>query len=277
MAADATASVTSTLWLRADLDAPELVALPGGQVAAFARGHDPECNQDALALAAFDGGRALLAVADGAGGQASGGEAAVHAVRRLLSEVQQAASRGQPLTAGILAGFDSANDSILGLGVGAASTLVVAELDGRTVRSYHAGDSAVLVTGQRGRIKLQTIAHSPVGYAQEAGMLSEREALRHDERHLVSNLLGTPEMRIEVGPVLTLAPRDTLVLGSDGLFDNLSVDEVSACIRTGSLHDAASRLSERTLDRMGHPRPGTPSKPDDIGFLVYRPTSGASR
>lgn len=265
-----TGDCADRVWLCADMDAPEPVALPMGRASAFALGHVAGDNQDSLAVATFDEGRALLAVADGAGGQAAGADASALAIRHLLTEARGAVSREQSLGSGIMAGFDAANAAILELGVGAASTLVVAELEGHTVRSYHAGDSAVLVTGQRGRIKHLSIAHSPVGYAQEAGMLTEREALRHAERHLVSNILGTAEMRIEVGPVVSLAARDTLVLGSDGLFDNLRVNEVADCVRKGDLGRATVELARRVRDRMADPRPGVPSKPDDLGVILYR-------
>ncbi|MGD8862975.1 MAG: protein phosphatase 2C domain-containing protein [Myxococcales bacterium] len=270
MAAEAEQNPAS-LWLRADLEEPQSVRLPGGDAVVFALGHDPGSNQDAVCVAALDDHRALLAVADGAGGQAAGGKASEIAVRRVLSEAHAAIARDGAVSAGILAGFDAANRAILELGVGAASTLAVIEIEDRVARSYHAGDSAVLVTGQRGRLKLLTIAHSPVGYAQEAGVLTEQEALHHEDRHVVSNMLGTSEMRIEVGPAVTLAPRDTLVLGSDGLFDNLTVDEVAECVRKGPLARAAARLAGRALQRMEGPAPDLPSKPDDLGFLLYRP------
>ena len=59
---------------------------------------------------------------------------------------------------------------------------------------------------------MRTVAHSPVGYAEEAGLLDREEAIHHAHRHLVSNMLGMPEMHIEVGPPLTLDARDTIVL-----------------------------------------------------------------
>ncbi|MDH5673068.1 MAG: protein phosphatase 2C domain-containing protein [Myxococcales bacterium] len=271
MPADSSFAGFERLWLQSDLSAAETLPLPCGRAALFACGYEAGHNQDALAAIAVDGTWALVAVADGAGGQASGGEASSLAVRELLGAVRQSVAAGAPAGAGIVAGFDAANAAIQKLGVGAASTLAVAELDGSSVRTYHAGDSAVLITGQRGRIKLQTIAHSPVGYAQEAGVLSEREALHHEERHLVSNMLGSAEMRIEVGPPLTLAPHDTLVLASDGLFDNLSLGEIAERVRKGPLEDAAARLASAALSRMGDPRPGAPSKPDDLAFVLYRP------
>lgn len=66
---------------------------------------------------------------------------------------------------------------MLAVGIGAATTLAVVKLSGRTIRPYHVGDPMILLTGQRGRIKHQNIAHSPVGYAVEAGMTRPRRSI----------------------------------------------------------------------------------------------------
>ena len=137
-------------------------------------------NQDAVGLVPLGDGRLVLAVADGAGGQPAGDRASESAIRTFCETVTQAATEGHPLREAVLQGFDRANAAVLGLGVGAATTLVVAELEGWTLRTYHAGDSRALVSGQRGLLKLLTAAHSPVGHAVQAGILEEDEALHHE-------------------------------------------------------------------------------------------------
>ena len=135
---------------------------------------------------------------------------------------------GEPidLRAAILNGIEAANQAVRDLGTGAATTLALVEIQDRTIRTYHVGDSEILVTGQRGKVKLQTIPHSPIGYAVEAGLMEEEEAIHHEARHVISNVIGSDQMRIEMGPPTELAPRDTLLLASDGLFDNLFPDEI---------------------------------------------------
>jgi serine/threonine protein phosphatase PrpC len=155
--------------------------------------------------------------------------------------------------------------------------LAVVEIGKAFVRSYHVGDSFVLVAGQRGRIKLQTIAHSPVGYAVEAGMLDEQEAMHHEERHVISNAVGSSDMRIELGAPLALAPRDTLLVASDGLSDNLHMEEIVAAIRTGPLLTVSRTLAERALARMRGEGGSEPSKPDDLTFMLFRPGGQARR
>ena len=80
-------------------------------------------------------------------------------------------------------------------------------------------------------------------------MISEREAMFHAERHLVLNMIGSEEMRIEIGPVHRLAPYDTVVVASDGLWDNLYVEEVAELLRPTTLRDAPIvRCSAQTGD-----------------------------
>lgn len=228
-------------------------------------------NEDAVAIIEVDSGHHLLMLADGVGGLPAGAQASTLALDALIEAIQSALFEGQPLQHGIVTGFDQANVAICERGGGGASTLAVVEIDHGQLRTYHAGDSGVLVTGQRGRLKLMTIAHSPVGYAQEAGYLTEVEAIHHEERHVVSNLLGSTDMRIEIGQRLELSRFDTVVVGSDGLFDNLLSDEIANLIRTGDLLFAAQELASRARMRMADPQPDRPSKPDDLSFILYRP------
>ena len=229
-------------------------------------------NEDAVAVIPVGDGSAVLALADGVGGLPDGEHASAMALKRLRATVLKDTSEGMDRRSAILDGFEAANRAAQGL-EGGATTLAVVELHARQVRPYHAGDSMILVVGQRGRLKLQTVPHSPVGYAVESGMLDESEAMVHEDRHLISNAIGSADMRIEVGSSLPMAPRDTLVLASDGLWDNLFVEEIVERIRKGPLPKAAAALAYLALRRMTDPQPGLPSKPDDLSFILYRPTA----
>jgi serine/threonine protein phosphatase PrpC len=149
---------------------------------------------------------------------------------------------------------------------------VVAQLDATRLRSYHVGDSELLAVGQRGRIKQRVVPHSPTGFAVEAGLLDEDAAVQHDQRHVLFNVIGSSDMRVEVGPALQLAVRDTVLLATDGLFDNLYIDEIVDTIRSGPLVAAADRLVERVQARMqGADAADQPCKPDDLTVVLFRP------
>ena len=214
----------------------------------------------------------MLSVADGMGGMPCGDQASRLAISQLGISLSELEPQEGIVRDAILNGIDAAHQQITGLGVGAGSTLAVVEISNGTLRPYHVGDSVILVTGQRGKIKFQSIPHSPVGYAMESGMMNEKEAMHHDERHIVSNFLGDAEMRIDIGPTVDLAQRDTVLVASDGLSDNLLTGEIVEIIRKGDLESSANELADLACKRMLNSTAGHPSKPDDLSFILYRKT-----
>jgi serine/threonine protein phosphatase PrpC len=260
----------SRLYLDQDMTEPEAVAIARGTAIAFsARAPDKErANEDAGAVHAVSKSAAVLVVADGVGGGPAGHRAAGLAVESVVGAVRRT-SRGSTLRTAILDGFEQANRDILALGIGATTTMAAVEIQDGTVRPYHVGDSEILIVGQRGKVKLQTISHSPVGYALESGLLYADDALEHEDRHLVSNVLGTEGMRIELGPRVTLAPLDTLLLASDGLFDNLALEEIVELLRKGPLESVGSQLAAAARRRMLASDDGR-GKPDDLTFIAFR-------
>jgi serine/threonine protein phosphatase PrpC len=264
------------LYVGQPMDAVSLHPIGRGVAAAYCAGcpGGGMANEDAAALIPLDDGSAVLAVADGLGGTKQGEQAASLAVRSLLLALEPAERERSTLRTAILNGIERASQAVARLGTGAATTLTVAEIQEDVVRPYHVGDSMLLVVSQRGRIKFQSVAHSPVGFAFESGLLGESEALHHEDRHLVSNVLGARDMRIEIGPTLRLAPRDTLLLASDGLGDNLRLREIAERARSGPIGGCAERLVADARRRMTEPAAGEPSKPDDLTLLLFRLSGG---
>ncbi len=102
-------------------------------------------------------------------------------------------------------------------------------------------------------------------------MIDESEAMQHEEKHLVSNCIGCPNMRVEIGPNINLATRDTLILASDGLSDNLYDNEIIESSRKGPLKTVAKRLIREAREHMEHPRDDRMCHPDDLSFIIFRP------
>ena len=265
--------------LDGDMDDVAVYAFGTGVVGLFScRSPGRErANEDSAALLPFDATSGVLAVADGMGGERGGARASSLAIDSLETALDEARREGWMLRTAILNGFERANEAICEMGVGAGTTLAAVEIADDSIRPYHVGDSLILQIGQRGKLKLQTVAHSPVGFAVESGLLDEGEAMHHEHRHLVSNVLGAADMRIEVGSQRRIAPRDTLLLASDGLSDNLRTEEIVALLRTGPLEIACERLAELARARMHAPNEEEPSKPDDLTFVAYRATTRAAR
>lgn len=248
------------------------IQVAGGVAVAYTR-RDPYKeteNEDTVAVIPYGPGAAVLVVADGAGGLPAGKRASLTAVTTLAASLQTAMDKTMLLRTAILNGIEAANEAVLGLANGSATTMTVVTIEGVVARSYQIGDSEALVVGQRGLVKLQTTAHSPTGFAVEAGFLDEREALHHEDRHLVSNFLGMSDMRIDVGAGVELSPRDTVLVASDGLTDNVHLDETIEYVRKGTLIESARSVVDLATCRMTGEWDGQPSKPDDLSLILFR-------
>lgn len=278
---DCAVTLTSFHSFQAECDDVLDMPVAGGTALAISR-PSPDgsgTNEDSASIIPIARHCGVLIVADGLGGHAAGQTASQLAARVLESTLREHIGADSQtiepsqLRAAILNGFENANREINALGTGAATTLCVAEIIGDQIRTYHVGDSGALLIGQRGKIKLQTVAHSPVGYALEAGLIDEEDAMHHEDRHIISNILGSDEMRIEIGPSRSMAAKDTLLLSSDGLLDNLWTEEIVEGMRKGpllkSMQDLADEASLRMLSKVNSEQP---SKPDDLTIVAFRRT-----
>jgi serine/threonine protein phosphatase PrpC len=254
----------------------------------------PGPNEDAVAAIPVRDNRGILMVADGLGGHRGGRRASqlmktglIRMVKRLSSGMAEPVIKisgvvpvplattndllgEQEFRSAILNEIEQVNQRLLRSRMGAATTLALVEISKRRVRTYHVGDSEILIVSQRGRIKYSSVSHSPIGYAVESGIMSAEEALYHPDRHLISNVIGSDQMSVELGPWISLSPRDTVLLASDGLFDNLLQEEIVEFIRIGRPVDCVRKLAELARKRMLVPSMNVPSKPDDLSILLYR-------
>ena len=228
-------------------------------------------NEDAVGIIRVDEETVVFAVADGCGGMRGGEQASSIALQVLSESIERNESGTDRLRIAILDGIEQANIAVQELKIGAACTIAVVEYHRGTIRPYHVGDSMILVTGNRGRVRYQSVSHSPVGFAVESGMLAADDAMHHQDRHIVSNVVGDARMRIEIGPAITLSQRDTVVIASDGLFDNLSIDEVVDGMRKGKLAHSLSTVTDLAYQRMLGIK-DQPCKPDDLSVIAIRPS-----
>ena len=263
-------TIAAKLWVETELDHVEAFGFCGGRGAFFSRPRPGRSgpNEDAALVVALGPDTGVLAVADGAGGQAGGAFASRTAVEHLQRAL---VSEGTTTTRErILSGIEAANDALLAQGSGAATTLVVLELGEGRVRPYVVGDSQVLLLGRAGTLRYLSAPHSPVGYAVRSGLIDESAAMQHLDRHLVSNVIGLEGMAVEVAAPLPLASGDTLLVASDGLFDNLSTEEIALQLGAGGPEEATAALAAASRDRMETPGGPAPSKPDDLTLLAFQ-------
>lgn len=254
-------------WVDANMEGPRYFESFAGPVGVFCAPSPDleeahETNEDSAALV-NGAGDLVLAVADGAGGMAGGGMASALAMSSLVGSIEDCTG----LREGILQGFEDAQDAVLSL-EGPATTLLAVEVGPGWLRPYHAGDSQAILVGPDGWVKLETFPHTPSHYAVEAGLLEEEDELALEHRHLVANALGADPLRIETYNKVITEPGDTLVLGSDGLFDNLSVEEVATYAMGESIEDIMVQLVKAAQRRMMST--ARRAKPDDLAVLALR-------
>jgi serine/threonine protein phosphatase PrpC len=269
--------VDAHLFFRGQLRNPVLVPVAGGTAVVFTEPAptrvEDEPNEDAVGVFGLGPEAAVLAVADGVGGHGRGDLGSRTALEALAEQLAEVDAEDLDLRDPIMSAIEQANARLLAHNPSPATTLVVATILRGQLRCYTVGDSELMVVGQRGKLKLRTIPHSPIGYARESGLLDETSALLHDERHLLSNVIGMPGMHVAATTGMRLAPRDTVLLGSDGIFDNLYHDEIIEIVRAGEPLATAERLVDSLRKRMaaGPSRePEIPSKPDDVAFVLFR-------
>ena len=187
-------------------------------------------NQD---RAYADNERGIFLVVDGLGGHAGGEKAAETAVEIIRMEMARSSGDARDqirraITAANNRIFEEAAENETWLGMACVLTLAVVADD--KVIVGHVGDSRLYLTWN-GAIRKLTSDHSPVGEREDAGELTEAEAMAHPRRHEVFRDVGSrrrepdEEDFIEVKEFL-FKPDAAVLLCSDGLSDLLTSAEM---------------------------------------------------
>jgi serine/threonine protein phosphatase PrpC len=211
-------------------------------------------NQD---RAYADDERGIFLVVDGLGGHAAGEKAAETAVEAVHAELTKAPDHlDGDARERVRRAITAANNSILEQASqndalnGMACVLTLAAVSDGKVTVGHVGDSRLYLTWN-GAIRKLTSDHSPVGEREDAGELTEAEAMAHPRRHEVFRDVGSrlrepdEEDFIEIKEFL-FKPDAAILLCSDGLSDLLTSAEMLEIIEhyNGDPAEVAERLVE---------------------------------
>jgi len=184
----------------------------------------------------------LFAVADGMGGHV-GGEVAA---RTAIDALKSAFLRDPSLT-GLREAVVEANSAVWeqgqaqielrGMGTTLTAVALVAGEDGRDVIALaNVGDSRAYVWS-KGRIVQVTVDHSLAEEKYRQGELTEAEAAVHPQRHILTRALGvSSSVDVDMWK-LQLGVGDKILLCSDGLTNEVGVDEIATVL--GSIADPA--------------------------------------
>ena len=199
-----------------------------------------EVNEDRFHL---DLARGLFMVVDGVGGQAAGGKAADTAVSLLRTRLERETG---PVTDRLREAITLANNEIHRLAsqrpewAGMACVLTIALIEDGRATIAHVGDTR-LYKLRGDRLEKITRDHSPVGEREDAGEISELEAMNHPRRNEVYRDVGSephqprdPEF-IDVRAI----PFETdaaLLLCSDGLTDVVDASTIQRVVTQWAGH-----------------------------------------
>jgi serine/threonine protein phosphatase PrpC len=185
----------------------------------------------------IDDDNGVFLVVDGVGGHAAGetaAETAVDVIREELSNSSGGAGRAESRVRRAIA---AANNRIYALARdsddlrGMACVLTLAVVDESEMVIGHVGDSRLYLIWN-GAIRKLTPDHSPVGEGEDAGELTEEQAMLHPRRNEVFRDVGTRPHDADDQDFIEVRrcrfkPDAAFLLCSDGLSDVLS----SAAIR----------------------------------------------
>jgi len=231
---------------------------------------DPE-NHAFLAHGGF-----LAVLCDGMGGMEHGDIASQTAVRAVL-EAYARKTPGESIPAALERSAREANERViqaalnLGLKEGVGTTLVAAVLHASGLYFISVGDSAVFHV-RAGHVQMVNRPHvfaNLLDQAADRGDISRSEAAQHPERESLTSFIGIHELQ-EIDhntEPWVLAPGETILLASDGMFKTLDTSEIQACL-SGHPQSWPQALVSRTLAR------GNPGQ-DNVTVVSITLDSGA--
>ncbi len=196
-------------------------------------------NQDRLLVSA-----PMFVVADGMGGHQAGEVAALMAVESLAenttpTSVEEIVSLVDHANTVIV---DRATDESSMRGMGTTVVVLVGlELDnGPALGVANVGDSRLYRRADDGLVQI-TEDHSLVETLVRDGRLSHDEAAVHPQRNILTRALGIDGKVLVDSWLLTAVVGDRYLLCSDGLFNELSADEIYTILDEVESPDTAAR------------------------------------
>jgi len=183
----------------------------------------------------MDADHGVFLVVDGVGGQAAGELAAQTAVETIREAMRWTDA---PAEERVQAAITAANNRIFRRAQqdeehrGMSCVLTLALVEDGVITIGHVGDSRLYLLWD-GAIRKLTSDHSPVGEDEDAGAISEEQAMLHPRRHEVFRDVGSRLRDVDDRGFIEIRQarfRDdaALLLCSDGLTDHLA----AAAIRT---------------------------------------------
>lgn len=219
-----------------------------------------QSNEDACNVGLLqDGEVGWAVVCDGMGGAKGGNVASGIAVEKISERIRSDYRPGmtdeetQRLIIDAIAyanrevhDLAGSDDALNGMG----TTVVTAVVADATAHIAHAGDSRAYLISPDG-IRQLTTDHSMVQEMVEKGDLTAQEARKHPQKNIITRALGVESsIRVDYREV-SFAPRDLLLICTDGLTNYLDEEQIFALAGELSAQDFADRLVQLARDAGG--------------------------
>ncbi len=214
-----------------------------------------EDNEDCLFMSVKKNGL-RIGVADGAGGHPRGRDASYTIAESFIQDSSQ--NIGELI--------NSINQKVIDLKVGAKSTFALADIIDGDISFYCVGDSEVLYWNAQGKMIYSSTPHSITGMKVKSGVIDQTQSLQDPDRHYVQNLVGDEFIRIESTSKFQLKKGHTILIGTDGIFDNLSHVELEQMASNGQFEKSFEELVEKCSEQDEKMW----LKEDDIAFILFR-------
>ncbi len=211
-------------------------------------------NEDSFSLLTLEG-KSLFVVADGMGGHDSGEVASRTAADTACRIVQQEHERNVSPLPLVERAVRAANTEVRRQGAEKASdmgtTLSLALISGSTAYVANVGDSRVYWM-ENGSISQVTTDHSLVAKLVEVGKLTKEEARGHPRANLLYRTIGTDDsIKVDTFTV-DMKKGGTLLLCTDGLWGELTDEEIrQICDREKDAKEASRKLVQMANERGG--------------------------
>jgi len=208
----------------------------------------------------------LAVIADGMGGYEGGQEASRIAVQTVVEWYSE--SSGEDAQAVLIEAFAEAHRRIREYAEehlelhGMGTTCTAVAVIGRQIFFAHVGDSRLYLVHGDSLTRL-TRDHSYVGRLVESGIVRSEDAEKHPQRHILTSALGSGRDVIpdKAERIVRLETGDSLLLCTDGLWSQVTEQEITSSLQKKSAAEACALLVNLALQRGG---------PDNITVQVLR-------
>ncbi|AGX42374.1 Stp1/IreP family PP2C-type Ser/Thr phosphatase [Clostridium saccharobutylicum] len=207
----------------------------------------------------------IYVVADGMGGHNAGEVASKMAAEQIVNYISEKFSfdRMEDLIVEAIKeanrnvfDFSKTNSNLNGMGTTVTACFITREF----IQVANVGDSACFAI-KNGEIKKITKDHSLVQELVDSGSITESEAVNHPKKNIITRALGTfDKVSVDVFP-LRNGEYDLYMLCSDGLTNELTMDEILDVIKTEQNYmDVANKLVYLAKEKGGR---------DNITVLLF--------